>query len=55
MLRTQFLYVALDAVLHSASVPALKAAAEQRTASKAAKVQTEELTASAWFEKGFRR
>ena len=53
-LRTKFLNVALDAVIHPASAAAPQAATEQKAAVAAAPaVAEEELTAQQWFERGF--
>ncbi len=53
-LRTKFLNVALDAVIHPASSAARQAATEQKAAVAAAPpVAEEELTAQQWFERGF--
>jgi tetratricopeptide (TPR) repeat protein len=53
-LRDRFLNVALSAVSHPASLIAQQAATEQKEAAAAAPaVQTEELTAQQWFERGF--
>jgi tetratricopeptide (TPR) repeat protein len=53
-LRSKHLNVALTAVLHPASLPAQRAATEQKAAAKAAPaVQEEALTAQQWFERGF--
>jgi tetratricopeptide (TPR) repeat protein len=52
-LRGRYLYVPLTAVLHPASLPAQRAATEQKAAADAAPtVQEEELTAQQWFERG---
>ena len=52
-LRGRYLNVALDAVLHPASLSATQIAKEQQAAAIAApEVQEEELTAQAWFERG---
>jgi tetratricopeptide (TPR) repeat protein len=52
-LRDRHLNVALDAVLHPASLSAQRAATEQKAAAKIAPaVQEEELTAQQWFERG---
>jgi tetratricopeptide (TPR) repeat protein len=52
-LRTKFLNVALDAVIHPASSAAREAATEQKAAVAAAPpVAEEELTAQQWFERG---
>jgi tetratricopeptide (TPR) repeat protein len=52
-LRGKYLNVALTAVLHPASLPAQRAATEQKAAADAAPaVQEEELTAQQWFERG---
>ena len=52
-LRDRFLNVPLTAVLHPASLPAQRAATEQKAAAEAAPVvQEEELTAQQWFERG---
>ena len=52
-LRNKFLSVPLTAVLHPASVSALRAATEQKVAANAAPVvQENELTAQRWFERG---
>jgi tetratricopeptide (TPR) repeat protein len=53
-LRTKYLNVPLDAVLHPASASAQKAAkGEQFAAGSAPVVQQQELTAQQWFERGF--
>jgi Flp pilus assembly protein TadD len=53
-LRGTYLNVPLTAVLHPASLPAQRAATEQKAAADAAPaVQEEELTAQQWFERGF--
>jgi hypothetical protein len=53
-LRSRYLNVPLTAVLHPASLPARRAATEQKAAADAAPaVQEEELTAQQWFERGF--
>jgi tetratricopeptide (TPR) repeat protein len=53
-LRSQYLNVPLDAVLHPASLSAKRAAKEQQAvAATAPAVQEEELTAGEWFERGF--
>jgi tetratricopeptide (TPR) repeat protein len=53
-LRGKYLNVALDAVLHPASLTAAQIAKEQQVAAVAApRVREEELTAQAWFERGF--
>ncbi len=53
-LRDQFLNTPLSAVLHPASRSARRAATEQQAAAeKAPAVQSEELTAQQWFERGF--
>ena len=53
-LRGKYLNVPLTAVLHPASLPARRAATEQKAAADAAPaVQEEELTAQQWFERGF--
>ena len=53
-LRGRYLNVPLTAVLHPASLPAQRAATEQKAAADAAPaVQEEELTAQQWFERGF--
>jgi len=53
-LRTQFLNVAVDAIVHPASKSAQQAATEQQAAADdAPAVQQEELTAQKWFEQGF--
>ena len=53
-LRTRFLNVPLDAVIHPASKSAQRAAAEQKSAADSAlALQEEELTAQQWFERGF--
>jgi tetratricopeptide (TPR) repeat protein len=52
-LRTKFLNVELDAVIHPASSAARQAATEQKAAVAAAPtVAEEELTAQQWFERG---
>jgi tetratricopeptide (TPR) repeat protein len=52
-LRSRYLSVPLNAVLHPASLSAQRAAAEQKVAADAAPaVQEEELTAQQWFERG---
>src|ERR1017187_4152305 len=52
-LRGRYLDVRLTAVLHPASLPAQRAATEQKAAADAAPaVQEEELTAQQWFERG---
>ena len=52
-LRDKFLNVALDAVLHPASLTARHAATEQKgAAAQAPTVAEEELTAQQWFERG---
>ena len=52
-LRTKFLNVALDTVVHPASSAARQAATEQKAAVAAAPaVAEEELTAQQWFERG---
>jgi tetratricopeptide (TPR) repeat protein len=52
-LRGRYLDVPLTAVLHPASLPAQRAATEQKAAADAAPaVQEEELTAQQWFERG---
>ena len=52
-LRTKFLNVPLEAVLHPASATAIRAAKiEQAAASAAPAVTEKELTAQEWFEKG---
>ena len=52
-LRTKFLNVPLDAVLHPASVSAVRAAKVEQAAASAAPAVTErELTAQEWFERG---
>ena len=52
-LRGRYLNVPLTAVLHPASLPAQRAATEQKAAADAAPaVQEEELTAQQWFERG---
>jgi tetratricopeptide (TPR) repeat protein len=54
-LRTKFLNVPLDMVLHPASVSAVRAAkVEQAAATAAPAVTTNELTAQEWFERGFK-
>ena len=53
-LRTRFLAVPLDAVLHPASPTAQEAAKGQKAAADTAPaVSQQELTAQGWFEKGF--
>jgi tetratricopeptide (TPR) repeat protein len=53
-LRTKFLNVPLDAVLHPASATAIRAAKiEQAAANAAPAVTGKELTAQEWFERGF--
>ncbi len=53
-LRDKFLNIALDAVLHPASLHAQETAKIQQAAAKAAPaVQEEELTAQSYFERGF--
>ena len=53
-LRTRFLSVPLQAVLHPASPSAQQAAEDQTVAAKTAPaVQEEELSAQQWFERGF--
>jgi Flp pilus assembly protein TadD len=53
-LRVRYLNVPLTAVLHPASLFALRGAAEQKAAAGAAPaVHKEELTALQWFERGF--
>jgi tetratricopeptide (TPR) repeat protein len=52
-LRDRFLNVPLTAVLHPASLPALRAAEEQKAAADAApEVKEKELTAQQWYERG---
>src|ERR1035441_3210365 len=52
-LRGRYLNVPLTAVLHPASLPAQRAATEQKAAADAAPaVEEEELTAQQWFERG---
>jgi TIR domain len=52
-LRDKYLNVPLASVLHPASLPAQRAATEQKAAATAAPVvQEEELTAQQWFERG---
>src|ERR1039457_4682831 len=54
MERLRGRYVPLTAVLHPASLPAQRAATEQKAAADAAPaVQEEELTAQQWAERGF--
>ena len=54
-LRDKFLKVSLDAVLHPASVLAQQAARDQKAAALSAPtVLVEELTATEWFERGFK-
>ena len=53
-LRNKYLNVRLDAVLHSASHSARRAAKQQQTAAASAPaVRERELTAGEWFERGF--
>lgn len=53
-LREKYLNVALDAVLHPASLYAQKGARDQQAAAGTARAVTEsELTAQEWFERGF--
>ena len=53
-LRTKFLNVPLDTVLHPASVSAVRAAKVEQAAAGAAPTVTEkDLTAQEWFERGF--
>jgi tetratricopeptide (TPR) repeat protein len=53
-LRSKFLNIPLDAVLHPASQAAAKAARTEQAAAKAAPtVKERELTAQEWFERGF--
>ena len=53
-LRSRFLNVPLDAVLHPASLSAKRAATEQKAAAATAPVVAEEeLTAQQWFERGY--
>ncbi len=53
-LRTKFLNVPLNAVLHPASPSARQAARDEKVAASAAPAVTErELTAQEWFERGF--
>ena len=53
-LRSKFLSVPLDAVLHPASLQARQAATHQKgEAARAPRVEEEELTAQQWFERGF--
>jgi len=53
-LRAQYLNVSLDAVLHPASLPAQRAANDQKAAALGAPaVQADELTATGWFERAF--
>ena len=53
-LRSTYLNVPLNAVLHPSSRPAERAAAEQKAAANAAaEVKREQLTALQWFERGF--
>src|ERR1035441_1210685 len=53
-LRGRYLNVPLTAVLRPASLPAQRAATEQKAAADAAPaVEEEELTAQQWFERGF--
>jgi hypothetical protein len=53
-LRNRFLSVPLDGVLHPASLPAQRAATEQKAAaSTAPAVAEEKLTAQQWFERGY--
>ena len=53
-LRTKFLNVPLDAVLHPASASrSTSAQVEQAAASAAPAVTEKELTAQEWFERGF--
>lgn len=53
-LRTQFLNVSLDTVLHPASPAAKRAAIDQQAAASAAPpVEERELTAQEYFERGF--
>ncbi|HEX3681179.1 MAG TPA: tetratricopeptide repeat protein [Bryobacteraceae bacterium] len=53
-LRKKYLSVPLTAVLHPASIPAQRAATQQKAAADAAPaVREQELTAQQWFERGF--
>ena len=53
-LRTRYLNVSIEAVLHPASAAAKVAATEQRVAADAAPiVPRQELTAARWFERGY--
>jgi len=53
-LRSKYLNVALDTVLHPASASVVKAARVEQAAASAAPAVTErELTAQEWFERGF--
>jgi tetratricopeptide (TPR) repeat protein len=53
-LRSKYLNVPLSAVLHPASLPAQRAATQQKAAAEAAPVvQEKELTAQQWFERGY--
>ncbi len=53
-LRSRYLNVPLDAVLHPASPSAQRAATEQKAAAETARgVLEEELTAQQWYERGF--
>jgi Flp pilus assembly protein TadD len=52
-LRTQYLNVPLDAVLHPVSTEAMEAASAQLKAVTVATVGVQDLAASEWFEKGF--
>jgi Flp pilus assembly protein TadD len=53
-LRSRFLNVPLDAVLHPASLSARRAATEQKAAAASAPaVAEEDLTAQQWFERGY--
>jgi hypothetical protein len=53
-LREKYLNIALDAVLHPASLSAKKAAkVQQAAAANEPPVQEEQLTATEWFERGY--